>query len=175
MVSLRIILRLRAPAVVVALAASTAIACEEGSTPVFSCEASNGRKFIELCAASPPSLDGFLEYRFGSLGRDGQEKAVELVFPAQREGSLAQFFGATYTSKGVYAQSVRFGTGSHAYTVFTRARGSRDQGAGVEVKARASGKVTTIYCSERPRFYVFELQGLLACDPETPVGKACIR
>jgi hypothetical protein len=45
----------------------------------------------------------------------------------------------------------------------------------VQVKARASGKVTTIYCSERPRFYVFELQGLLACDPETPVGKACIR
>ena len=175
MVSLRIILRLRAPAVVVALAASTAIACDDGSTPIFSCEASNGRKFIELCAASPPSLDGFLEYRFGTLGRDGQEKAVELVFPQQREGSLAQFFGATYTSKGVYTQSVRFDTGSHSYTVFTRARGSQDEGAGVEVKARASGKVTTIYCIERPRFYVFELQDLLACDAQTPVGKACIR
>lgn len=100
---------------------------------------------------------------------------MELVFPAQRGGSLAQFFGATYTFQGVYTQSVRFDTGSHSYTVFTRARGSRDEGAGVEVKARASGKVATIYCGERPRFYVFELRDLLACDAQTPVGKACIR
>lgn len=150
------------------------MACDDASTPIFSCEASNGRKFIELCASSPPSRQGFLQYRFGALGRDGQERATELVFPSQREGSMAKFFGATYTFKGVYTQSVRFDTGSHSYTVFTRARARRDEGAGVEVKARASGVVTTVYCSERPRFYIFELKDLLACDPHTAVGTACI-
>ena len=157
-----------------ALMASTAMACDDDATPIFSCEASNGRKFIELCASSPLSHGGFLEYRFGSLDREGRERAAELVFPSQRAGPLERFWGATYARRGLYTQSVRFDTGSHSYTVFTRARGSRDEGAGVEVKARASGKVTTVYCSERPRFYIFELKDLLACDPDTPVGKACI-
>lgn len=155
--------------------ASAAVACDGDSTPIFSCEASSGRKFIELCASMPPSRDGFLEYRFGTLDGAGQERAAELVFPPQRAGSLGKFVGATYTHQGLYTQSVRFDTGSHSYTVFTRARGSRDEGAGVEVRAHASGKVTTVYCSERPRFYIFELQGLLACDPNTPAGKACIQ
>lgn len=34
---------------------------------------------------------------------------------------------------------------------------------------------TNIKCSERPRFYLFDLKDLLACDPLTPVGKACIQ
>lgn len=157
------------------LVASAALACDEDSTPIFSCEASNGRKFIELCASSPVSRSGFLEYRFGTLDSEGHERAAELVFPSQRAGSLSKFVGATYTHQGVYTQSVRFDTGLHTYTVFTRARGRRDEGAGVEVKARASGKVATVYCSERPRFYIFELQGFVACDPDSPVGRACIQ
>lgn len=67
-----------------ALMASTAMACDDDATPIFSCEASNGRKFIELCASSPLSHGGFLEYRFGSLDREGRERAAELVFPSQR-------------------------------------------------------------------------------------------
>lgn len=166
--------RKRFAALLLAFAPTVASACEEPGVPIFACEASQGRKFIELCAPSPPSADGYLEYRFGSLERDGRERKAEMVFPPRREGSMRQFYGATYTHQGVYTQSVRFATSTHTYAVFTRARG-RDVSAGVEVKALASGKVTTVRCSERPRFYIFELKELLACDPETPVGTACIR
>ena len=47
--------------------------------------------------------------------------------------------------------------------------------AGVRVRDRASGKTTTVSCSERPRFYIYDLKGLVSCDGETPVGSACIR
>ncbi len=158
-----------------ALATSAASACDESSVALFSCEASNGRKFIELCSPSPAAADGFLEYRFGSLDGQGRERAAELVFPGRREGSMSRFYGATYTHEGVYTQSVRFATKTHSYTVFTRAGGRRSPSAGVDVKELASGKVTTVYCSERPRFYIYELKGLLACDPETAIGRACIK
>jgi hypothetical protein len=70
---------------------------------------------------------------------------------------------------------VRFATATHAYTVFTRASGRRHEGAGVEVRSLSSGRTTVVECSERPRFYLAELKGLIACDPATLVGKACIR
>jgi len=47
--------------------------------------------------------------------------------------------------------------------------------AGVEVRDRKSGKTSIVSCSERPRFYIFELQGLVPCDPETPIGTACVK
>jgi hypothetical protein len=59
--------------------------------------------------------------------------------------------------------------------VFTRARGSQVLDAGVEVRDRKSGKISIVLCSERPRFYIFDLQGLVACDPKTPVGTACVK
>lgn len=152
-----------------------ALGCVDEGVPVFSCQAANGRKFIELCGSSKgDSGEGFLQYRFGSLDAEGREKAVELEWPDKPAGSLKRFFGATYKHQGVYTQSVRFVRGDYSYSVFTQARGNRDLGAGVEVRNLKTGKVTTIDCSERPRFYIFELQGRIACDPETPVGKACI-
>ena len=151
-------------------------ACDRGSVALFSCEAANGRKFIELCAPSPlDAQSGYLLYRFGTLDRDGGEKAVELEYPADRAGSLKRFYGATYTHGGVYTQSVRFVSGNFGYTVFTRARGMRELDAGVKVRDRKSGKTSIVLCSERPRFYIFELKGLVACDSETPVGEACVR
>ena len=165
-----------AGAAALAVAASAANACESGSFPLFGCDAAKSRKFIELCAPQP--LDGetgYLRYRFGSQDDDGQEKAVELEYPAATEGSLRRFYGATYTHNGVYTQSVRFVAGNFGYTVFTRARGAQTIDAGVEVRDRKSGKTSVISCSERPRFYIHELKGLIACDPETPVGQACIK
>ena len=70
---------------------------------------------------------------------------------------------------------LRFVTATHAYTVFTRASGRRHEGAGVQVRSVSSGRTTVVECGERPRFYLAELKGLIACDPATPVGKACIR
>ncbi|MFO1303869.1 MAG: hypothetical protein U1F54_09065 [Burkholderiales bacterium] len=160
----------------VSLQVSVALACDDGAVALFACEASNGRRFIELCAPSPiDARTGFLQYRFGRLDKDGAERSVELTYPREREGSLARFHGATYTSQGIYVQSIRFASGDFDYTVFTRAKGSQDLDAGVEVRDRKGGKTTTISCSERPRFYIFELKGLVACDPQTPVGKACIK
>src|SRR4030095_15393956 len=141
---------------------------------IFGCEAAKGRKFIELCASSPVTEDGYLEYRFGSLDADGEEQSAELEFPAEREGSLARFYGATYKHKGIYTQSVRFESGAYSYAVFTRAKGEETVDAGVEVRNRPPGKPAPVACGERPRFYIFELKGLLACDPETPAGKQCI-
>jgi len=159
-----------------ALLAATAQACDRGSVPLFGCEAANSRKFIELCAPSPlDARSGYLLYRFGSLDKDGEERAVELQYPAKRAGSLERFYAATYTHKGIYTQSVRFISGNVSYTVFTRARGMQELDAGVEVRDRKSGKTSIVSCSERPRFYIFDLKGLVACDSETPVGTACVK
>ena len=153
-----------------------AIACESGATTIFACEAANGRKFIELCAAAPTGGDdGYLEYRFGSQDANGDISKVELVFPSNRRDSYKRFHGSVYTDKGVYTQSVRFVTGEFSYRVFTEARGNRDLGAGVDVRNLRTGKTTTVACSERPRFYIFELKDHVACDPDTPVGRACIK
>jgi hypothetical protein len=158
-----------------ALLSSLAHACGGGAVPLFSCDAAKSRKFIELCAPSPlDAQTGFLLYRFGSLDKEGEEKAAELEYPPEDEGSLKRFFAATYTHGGVYTQSVRFVSGNFGYTVFTHARVSQTIDAGVEVRDRKTGKTSTIACSERPRFYIYELKGLVPCDPETPVGKACV-
>lgn len=151
---------------------AAAAACESGTFSIFGCEASNGRKFIELCGPSPIDASGFLVYRFGSVKND--EDVVELSYPPERTGSLARFFAATYVHHGIYTQSVRFVSGHFGYTVFTRAKGMRELDSGVEVRDRRNGKTTIVSCSERPRFYIFELKGLVPCDPETPIGKACI-
>ncbi len=151
-------------------------ACNSGSVALFSCEAAKSRKFIELCAPSPlDAKSGYLLYRFGSLDKDGEEKMVELEYPTERVGSLKRFFAATYTYGSVYTQSVRFVSGNFGYTVFTRSRGMQTIDAGVEVRDRNSGKTSLISCSERPRFYIFELKGLVSCDSETPVGIACVK
>ena len=155
---------------------SAACACDSGAVALFGCDAAKSRKFIELCAPSPlDAQSGYLLYRFGSLDKDGVEKAVELEYPAEAAGSLKRFYAATYTHGGVYTQSVRFVSGNFGYTVFTRSRGLETIDAGVEVRDRQSGKTSTIACSERPRFYIDELKGLVPCDPETPVGTACVR
>ena len=159
-----------------ALLAAAANACDRGSVALFGCDAASTRKFIELCAPSPLDAEsGYLLYRYGSLDADGQEKAVELVYPADRAGSLKRFYAATYTHRGVYTQSVRFVSGNFSYTIFTRARGMQELDAGVRVRDSKSGKTSTVLCSERPRFYIFDLKGLVACDPETPVGEACVK
>ena len=93
----------------------------------------------------------------------------------ERAISLKRFYAATYTHNGVYTQSVRFVSGNFGYTVFTRAKGMQTIAAGVEVRDGKSGKTSIVSCSERPRFYIDELKGLVACDAETPVGTACIR
>jgi hypothetical protein len=158
------------------LLSAAAEACDRGSVALFGCEAANGRKFIELCAPSPlDAHSGYLLYRFGSLDRDGAEKSLELEYPESHAGSLKRFYAATYTHGGVYTQSVRFVSGNFDYTVFTRARGMQELDAGVKVRDRKSGRTSTVLCSERPRFYIFELKGLVSCDSETPVGQACVR
>ena len=159
----------------VVLSAAT-LACESGSVSLFRCDAANSRKFIELCVPSPlDAQSGYLYYRFGSLDNDGTGKAVELEYPANRAGSLKRFYAATYTDRDVYTQSVRFISGNFEYTVFTRAQGMQELDAGVEVRDRNSGKTSIVSCSESPRFYIFDLKGLVPCDSETPVGTACVK
>jgi hypothetical protein len=166
----------RAIACLLALLCGSAKACESGTFALFSCDAEKSRKFIELCAPSPlDGESGYLVYRYGSLNEDGEVKSVELEYPARPEGSLKRFYAATYTHAGVYTQSVRFVSGNFGYTVFTRSRGTQTVAAGVEVRNRRSGKTSAVACNERPRFYIYELQGLVACDPETPIGTACIK
>lgn len=156
--------------------AQTASACPSDTFSLFACEAANGRKFIELCASTPLSADqGSLVYRFGALDANGSERAVEFEFPSDGAGSLKHFVGATYTHQGVYTQSLRFVSGAYSYAVFTRAKGRQTIEAGVEVRDQRTGRSTVVACHERPRFYIHELRGLVACDAQTPVGKACIR
>lgn len=165
----------------VTLFGGVARACSGNDNPIFACEADEGRKFIELCASGEGGNITGLQYRFGSQTPDGGDDKVELEFPATPEGSLDRFVGAVYSRKDVYTQSIRFKSGQHDYTVFTQSWPDADSAegmagaAGVTVRNLRTNKTTTVDCSERPRFYIFELQGILACDPKTPVGEACIQ
>lgn len=162
------------------LLGGAARACDAEARPIFSCEAAGGRKFIELCAVGEPGISA-LQYRFGTQAAEGGDGKVELEFPAEQSGSLRHFLGAVYSHRGIYTQSVRFKSAGFSYTVFTRSWRDADSAegvagaAGVTVRNLRTSKATTVDCSERPRFYIFELQSVLACDPETPVGKACIK
>src|SRR3954454_6635016 len=85
------------------------LACNSDAVALFGCDAAKSRKFIELCAPSPlDAQSGYLRYRFGSLDKDGEEKALEFEYPTESAGSLKRFFAATYTHGGIYIQSVRF-------------------------------------------------------------------
>ena len=65
------------------LSSAASANCESGSFPLFGCDAAKSRKFIELCAPSPlDAKSGFLRYRFGSLDEAGNERALELEYPA---------------------------------------------------------------------------------------------
>src|SRR5438874_1891939 len=105
----RIPLPARVFAVVLATITAAAVAlparaCNaDGEQAIFSCEAAHGRKFIELCAPAPLNAqDGYLRYRFGAQDQDGNEARVELAYPDDLDGSLARFYAAEYTYKGVY-------------------------------------------------------------------------
>ena len=151
-------------------------ACDTGTFPLFGCDAAKSRKFIELCAPSPLSAQsGFLRYRFGSLDDDGAERRWSSNIPRQARTPSSGSTLPPIRHGGVYTQSVRFVAGNFGYTVFTRSRGTATLDAGVEVRDRKTGKTSVISCSERPRFYIFELEGLVPCDPETPVGTACVK
>lgn len=184
-----------------AMLSVAAQACQGGDsreTSIFRCEASHGKKYIELCFndgydaghASAPNEASYLVYRFGSLDEHQGAKDIELEYPARSEDSFKKFFGAIYNSPKWHTQSVRFVSGDFDYTVFTRWRGATDEEAadessvveeegveedGVEIHNRKTGKRSYVWCSERPRFYIDELKNLVACDKETPVGTACIR
>jgi hypothetical protein len=162
--------RILLPARVFAVALAT-ITVGAGALPAGACN-SDGEQAIFSCEAAQ---DGYFRYRFGTQDKDGNEARVELAYPDNLDGSLTRFYAAVYTYKGVYTQSVRFTRGGYDYRVYTEASGARALGAGVEVRDRESGKTTRIACSERPRFSIWELKGLVACGPETPVGKACLK
>jgi hypothetical protein len=171
---------------------------DSGETAIFRCEASHGKKYVELCLndgsgaddSSAPDKRNYLVYRFGSLDDHQDARDVELEFPARSPDSFKKFFGAIYDSGKWHTQSVRFVSGNFDYIVFTHSRGATDAEAadessaaredgveedGVEIHDRTTGKRAYVRCSERPRFYIHELKELLACDKETPVGTACIR
>lgn len=158
------------------LAAQVARACDSDAVAIFSCSAASDRKFIELCAGDSSGPGGrYLQYRFGSLDRSGGEKRVELEYPARSADSAKRFMGAVYTHKGIYTQSIRFETGDFSYRVYTEAKGAQFMGAGVEVRNLKTGKLRIVECNDTPRFYIDDLKGWLACDPDTPAGQACIR
>jgi hypothetical protein len=176
-------------------------ACQSGGgteKPIFQCEASGGKKYIELCfndgydAGYPtaPNKASYLVYRFGSLDEHQGARDVEFEYPVKSENSFKTFFGAIYDSDKGYTQSVRFVSGNFDYIVFTRWKGATGEKAadetsvaseegleqdGIELHNRKTGKRSYVWCSERPRFYINELKDLVACDKETSVGTACIR
>jgi len=186
---------------VFAVLPAVAQACLGGDnheTPVFQCEASNGKKYIELCFndgydagyATAPNEASYLVYRFGALDEHQDAGTIELEYPARNEDSFKKFFAARYSSGKWYTQSIRFVSGNFDYTVFTHWRGAteeeaadefsvaKDEGVeedGVEIRNRTTGKRSYVWCSERPRFYIQELKDLVACDKQTPAGAAaCI-
>lgn len=64
----------------IALAETTASHCVSNESTLFSCNLNN-RKIVSLCATKKtPSDSGYLQYRFGELGR------IEIAIPKKKSG-----------------------------------------------------------------------------------------
>ena len=101
--------------------------CGESEKTYFSCKVRGSAKVVSLCGA--PNLlsgsqedlqNGWLQYRFGVLGKP------ELVYPAQKKGSVFAFLGSWSQHKQISPQdtwgfdetlSFRNGTAEYAITI----------------------------------------------------------
>ncbi|MBL1142755.1 MAG: hypothetical protein HND53_12060 [Proteobacteria bacterium] len=88
--------------------------CFSDEDIVFSCGTTNG-KIISLCSSfKVTASDGFLQYRFGSVG-----DIPEFIFPKVMRHPKEFFLSGTIPYSGGGASYLKFIRGDYSYTVFT--------------------------------------------------------
>ncbi len=107
-------------------AAAPASLCEAHEHQYFSCATSKTKR-LALCGSEPGAPTAWLQYRFGKVG------ALELAFPAKKEGSLKAFLWERHLHVNSMSFAVRFVNGGFSYLLFDQnTMGSAtDHGAGV--------------------------------------------
>ena len=98
----------------VAATPAGATLCSPAEQVLFSCETPQQR-VVSLCSSSLlTSTAGYLQYRFGKIGRD-----PELVYPTMREHPKKYFQSGTLTYACGGGAYVKFHSGEYTYVVFT--------------------------------------------------------
>ena len=107
--------------------------CASTETVIFSCQV-NGGKHVSVCASAPLDASrGYLQYRFGALGR------IELEHPGSTRFTQKQFRFGVITAPTAEVEELTFTRGDYLYAVYRRItnEGPPENGGGVSV-SRAS-------------------------------------
>jgi hypothetical protein len=137
--------------------------CQEDERVVFSCPVQGGTKIVSLCGAQHlTAQDGYLQYRFGRVGR------VELEFPAQRQDTQGLFRYAHYFRYQVERMTVSFDTQGYTYTLFDAYEGdtkTKTHQQGVQIiPPGAPSKAITFLCRGPVHGMLHHLKTIVPCD-----------
>jgi hypothetical protein len=91
--------------------------CKQGETTYFSCQL-KGSRVVSVCGSGAVEASENQAHRASWLQyRIGTPKALELVFPKQKENSVSKFEGVSRQGGGVRINSLDFEIGDVAYSV----------------------------------------------------------
>jgi hypothetical protein len=141
--------------------------CSGSEETIFSCQTKGSAKILSVCASpSVSSSDGYLQYRYGTVG------ALELEFPAQRSQSVGRFRTAHYFRAQVDRRELSFMNEEVRYTVFSYFEGEEKPShreTGVTVRKQQEPP-RTLPCRGASVDHLDELDDVVACDPDSPLS-----
>lgn len=132
--------------------------CTAGETVKFACKMAKGSKVLSLCASPEFSANqGYLQYRYGKLGK------VEMEYPVQPVFSGNEFTISRYTRPQVTLLSVSFTVKDVTYDVYDNyvaEDGEEDVTRGVTVNL-PDGRSIDLPCSATVESDLFSLDSVL--------------
>lgn len=143
--------------------------CGNGEHVYFTCETASRGRIVSLCGRTDGAkASGWLQYRFGRRG------AIELEFPAVRDGSLQRFRYYHYFRALVDRTGVTFDNGAYTYSLFDHHEGDVEPAedlSGVEItKAGSDTEPVRILCRMPVVSGLAALEDALPCDRENALG-----
>ncbi|HEY6093657.1 MAG TPA: hypothetical protein VIU93_01770 [Gallionellaceae bacterium] len=118
----------------VSLASQASTHCSKQEQVVFSCHA--GKKILSLCMSKPVAgQGGYLQYRFGALGRP------ELIFPKALQPGAENFFYSTAGYSAGGEGRVRFSIGTYDYVLYSKITSGPPRKGGSREKYQSAGMV----------------------------------
>lgn len=157
-----------------ALAASPAMACTEEEGFLFTCEAGSPERALTICALSEDDGEG-LRWRSARLVYSS-ENGEEISYPADPASGAASLFFSHVFRNDLYEANVRFEKDGATYRLAFRDVAEStvpDEVTGPDawLEMTRDGQTTEVArCSERPLGYFDQMRQYFACDEQNPHG-----
>lgn len=164
----------RLATLLLALAATPAIACTEEEGFLFTCEAGSPERVLTICALSEDDGAG-LRWRSARVVYN-TEKGEELSYPADPATGFTSLFFSHLFRNDLYEANVRFEKDGATYRLSFRDSPEStvaDEVTGPDawLEMVKDGQTTEVArCSERPSAYFDQMRQLFACDEQNPHG-----